>query len=109
MQASEKTEFGVGRCQVVDEAQTVLLGDVGWLDAGFLANFTAHGSKRVGLSVFQAVTVALKEAADDVVASNVDIDATPFVEQDIAVARLYHRTDGKSIAEFLSRLASREL
>src|SRR6266567_1280624 len=101
-QAGQEAEFGVGSSQIVDGAQAVLLFDVCELDAGLFANLAAYGCAWVGLGVGGVVTVAFKEAADDVVAADVDIDALAFVEQDVVVAGLYDGTDGEGIAEFLA-------
>ena len=72
------------------------------MDAGLFTNLAAYSCKWVGLGVGGVVAVAFKEAADDVVASDVDIDALAFVEQDVVVAGLYDGTDGEGVAEFLA-------
>src|ERR1700694_6030158 len=100
MQAGKKTKFGVCRRQVVDQAQAILLRNIGELDARFFTYFAAHSSKWVGSPIFQAVEAALKEAADDVIASNIDINAPPFIEQDVAVAGLHDGTNGQRVAQF---------
>ena len=97
VEASEEAEFGVGGCQVVEDAETVLFRDIGGLDACFFAYFAADGCEGVGVcrtcrtccncfncfscfSCFSCVEVAFKEAADDVVAPGVDVYALSFVE-----------------------------
>src|SRR5579872_1131407 len=101
MQAGEEAEFGVRRCQVVDEAQAILLRNIRSQDTGFLAYFATYGPERVGLPIACAIAPAFKEAADDVVASNIHVYALAFIEQDIAVAGLHNGTDGERVAQFL--------
>src|SRR6266487_4787613 len=93
VEASQETEFGVRGCQVVDGAKAVLICDIGGLDACFFAYFAAYGSKGVRVccsccNCYRCVDVAFKEAADDVVTTNVDVYALSFVEEDVAVMRL---------------------
>ena len=88
VEASQETEFGVRGCQVVDGAKAVLICDIGGLDACFFAYFAADGAKGAWLLGVSAVEVAFEEAANDVVAANVDIHSLPLVKQNIAVAGL---------------------
>ena len=43
VETGEEAEFGVGSCQVVEDAETVLFRDIGGLDACFFAYFAADG------------------------------------------------------------------
>ena len=91
VEAGEEAEFGVGGCQVVEDAETVLLRDIGGLDACFFAYFAADGREGVRVcrtcrtcrsccKCFRCVEVAFKETADDVVAPGVDVYVLSFVE-----------------------------
>jgi len=51
------------RCQIIDRAKTILLADVGWLDARLLAYLAPHGLERVRLHGH--IEIAFKKAADD--------------------------------------------
>src|SRR5437016_2537103 len=92
----------MGCGEVIDDAEAELLFYVGCLYACLFAYFAPYGSEWVGVGCH--VQIALEEAADDVVASNVDIDSLPLVEQDVVVARFDNRADGEGVSEFLASM-----
>ena len=81
----------MGRGQVVDHAETVLLRDIRHLYPGLFAYLAANGSKWVRLHCSH-VQVALEEAADDVVTPGIDVYAGRyhviggFFERDLDMA-----------------------
>ncbi|HAG97387.1 MAG TPA: hypothetical protein DCL75_00595 [Ktedonobacter sp.] len=61
----------MGRCHVIDDAEAVLFCDIGSLDTCFFAYFAAYGCKGIWICR-TCIKVAFKEAADDVVTTDVD-------------------------------------
>src|SRR5207248_9024761 len=86
--------------EVIDDAEAELFFYIGCLYAGFFAYLTSYGAEWVRICCH--VEVALEEAADDVVAANVDIDALPFVEQNVVIVRFDDGADGEGVSEFLA-------
>ncbi len=109
VEAGEEAKFGVGGCEVVDDAEAVLFCDIGGLDACFFAYFAAYGCKGVGvcrtcitcitcITCCGCVEVAFEEAADDVITSGVDVYALSFVEEDVVVGCFDDGADGEGVA-----------
>src|SRR5450759_2380099 len=104
-ESREEAYFGMGRCHVVDDAEAVLLCDIGGLDACFFAYFAAYGCKGVRVcrrcctccKCCGCVEVAFEEAADDVETSGVDVYALSFVEEDIVVGCFDDGADGEGV------------
>src|SRR2546421_7242223 len=100
-------------CQVIDDAETVLLCNIGGLDACLFAYFAAYGCKGVRVcftcftcficfTCYRCIEVAFKEAADDVVTPGIDVYALPFVEEDVAVSCFDDRAHCQCVAQLLA-------
>ena len=86
--------------KVRDESEAVLGADVGCLYACLFADLALDGPEWIGVLLRVYVDTAFKEAADDVVASVVNIYALTLVEKDNVVATLDNGTDGKRITVY---------
>src|SRR5260370_5863524 len=110
-------------CQVIDDTETVLLCNIGGLDACLFAYFAAYGCKGVWVCFicftclicficficYRCIEVAFKEAADDVVTSGIDVYALPFVEEDVAVSCFDDGAYPQRVAQLLAVAPSSEL
>src|SRR6266700_544268 len=114
VEASQEAEFGMRGCQVIDDAQTVLLCNIGCLDACLFAYFAAYGCKGVRVcficfTCYRCIEVAFKEATDDMVTPGIDVYALPFVEEDVAVSCFDDGAHCQRIAQLLAVASSSEL
>src|SRR5450755_3011791 len=95
VEASAKAEFAVWVGGVIDGTKTIFCADILCRNASLLAQFSAHGGKRVGLTRGIAVAPLLKKASDDVKPSQVNRGFPPSLVEDIAVNRLHHGADSQ--------------
>src|SRR5207253_11394274 len=103
-------------CQVIDDAETVLLCNIGGLDACLFAYFAAYGCKGIWVcftcftcftcficfTCYRCIEVAFKEAADDVVTPGIDVYALSFVEEDVAVSCFDYGAHCQRVAQLLA-------
>src|SRR5260221_4043862 len=102
IQLCEKAHLSVGRGQVIPYTKAILLVDIFYLNPRLFTYFPAHCLERGRLFGDGAIAVAFENAADDVVATGIDIDSLAFIEQDAAVACLNDGTNRKRIAQFFT-------